>query len=261
MKYLKIWTNFAEAITPLADDEVGRLFRFMLRYAETGEEPSEFSGNELFLWWVAKRDIDNMAEESRRNSENGAKGGRPPKQDKPEETDINRHKPEETEEYREEPEESQKEKKRKERKEKETEKKDEREPQRRFNPPTVEEVAEYCRERNNGINAQHFVDYYTQGNWVLKNGRKMADWRAAVRTWEGNGYHNKPAGKTVSAQNYSQRDYSGEQEDAMRRMVGRTGRPAEQTAYNFTQRAYDDADDKIIQRMLAMGDETKGVTA
>ena len=93
------------------------------------------------------------------------------------------------------------------------------EPQKRFNPPTVDEVAEYCRERNNGINAQHFVDYYTQGNWILKNGRKMADWKAAVRTWEGNGYHNKPAIKTVPAQNYTQRDYSGEQAEAMARML------------------------------------------
>lgn len=90
---------------------------------------------------------------------------------------------------------------------------------RRFNPPTVEEVAAYCKERNNGINAQHFVDYYTQGNWVLKNGRKMADWRAAVRTWEGNGYHNKQNVKTIPAQQYAQRDYADEQADAMRRML------------------------------------------
>lgn len=93
-------------------------------------------------------------------------------------------------------------------------------PQKRFTPPTVEEVSEYCRERNNGIDAQHFVDYYTQGGWVLKNGRKMQDWRAAVRTWEGNGYHNnKPVLKTVPAQQYEQRDYSNEQSDAMRRMI------------------------------------------
>ena len=90
---------------------------------------------------------------------------------------------------------------------------------RRFNPPTVEEVAAYCKERNNGIDAQHFVDYYTQGNWVMKNGRKMADWRAAVRTWEGNGYHNKQNVKTIPAQQYTQRDYADEQADAMRRML------------------------------------------
>ena len=50
---------------------------------------------------------------------------------------------------------------------------------------------------------------------MLKNGRKMADWKAAVRTWEGNGYH-KPV-KVVPA--YEQRDYSGEDADAFNRMI------------------------------------------
>lgn len=55
----------------------------------------------------------------------------------------------------------------------------------RFKPPTVEEVADYCRERNNGIDAQHFCDYYTANGWkVGKN--SMKDWKAAVRTWETN---------------------------------------------------------------------------
>lgn len=59
----------------------------------------------------------------------------------------------------------------------------------RFTPPTVEEVAEYCRERKNSVDPVHFVDYYTSNDWkVGKN--KMKDWRAAVRTWERNGYSN-----------------------------------------------------------------------
>lgn len=57
-------------------------------------------------------------------------------------------------------------------------------PQKRFSPPSIEEVAEYCAERNNGIDAQRFVDYYSSIGWkVGKN--SMKDWRAAVRTWEG----------------------------------------------------------------------------
>lgn len=53
----------------------------------------------------------------------------------------------------------------------------------RFIPPTVVEVNTYCAERNNGIDAQTFVDFYTAKDWMIgKN--KMKDWRAAVRTWE-----------------------------------------------------------------------------
>lgn len=56
----------------------------------------------------------------------------------------------------------------------------------RFTPPTVSQVAEFCKERGNGINAEKFVDYYAAQGWVLKNGNKMKDWKAAVRNWEKN---------------------------------------------------------------------------
>lgn len=56
----------------------------------------------------------------------------------------------------------------------------------RFEPPTVEEVYNYCQERNNGIDAEKFVDYYQARGWELSKGRKVKDWKACVRTWEGN---------------------------------------------------------------------------
>lgn len=53
----------------------------------------------------------------------------------------------------------------------------------RFVPPSLEEVAAYCRERRNAVDAQHFLDYYTANGWkVGKNA--MKDWKAAVRNWE-----------------------------------------------------------------------------
>lgn len=53
----------------------------------------------------------------------------------------------------------------------------------RFTPPTLEDVAAYCRERGNGIDPQQFIDHYTSNGWKVGNTR-MKDWRAAVRTWE-----------------------------------------------------------------------------
>ena len=59
-----------------------------------------------------------------------------------------------------------------------------------FTPPSIDEVSAYCNERKNGIDPQHFVDFYEAKGWMVgKN--KMKDWKAAVRTWEGrqgNGY-------------------------------------------------------------------------
>lgn len=54
---------------------------------------------------------------------------------------------------------------------------------RKFTPPSVEEVREYCSERGNNVDPDKFVDFYDSKGWMVgKN--KMKDWRAAVRTWE-----------------------------------------------------------------------------
>jgi hypothetical protein len=57
----------------------------------------------------------------------------------------------------------------------------------KFIKPTVEEIRAYCRERNNIVDAERFYDYYESNGWkVGKN--TMKDWKAAVRTWERNGF-------------------------------------------------------------------------
>lgn len=53
----------------------------------------------------------------------------------------------------------------------------------RFIPPTVEEVREYCQSRNNFVDPEGFVNFYTSNGWkVGKN--PMKNWKAAVVTWE-----------------------------------------------------------------------------
>ena len=66
----------------------------------------------------------------------------------------------------------------------------------RFEKPTLSEIKEYCIERNNNVDAQHFYDYYESNGWkVGKN--SMKDWKAAVRTWERSEYR-KPTVKKNS---------------------------------------------------------------
>lgn len=53
----------------------------------------------------------------------------------------------------------------------------------RFVPPTLKEVEDYCRERGNGINAESFINHYEAVGW--KRGKSpIKDWKACVRTWE-----------------------------------------------------------------------------
>ena len=61
-------------------------------------------------------------------------------------------------------------------------------PRKRFTAPTLKEVSDYCTERENNIDAEHFINYYEARGWELSKGRKMKDWRAAIRTWEKNSY-------------------------------------------------------------------------
>lgn len=71
----------------------------------------------------------------------------------------------------------------------------------RFIPPTVEEVKKYCEERNNGIDANTFVDFYASKGWYVgKN--KMKDWKAAVRTWEGTHRGSKKAVKEMTVEDW-----------------------------------------------------------
>lgn len=54
--------------------------------------------------------------------------------------------------------------------------------EKRFAPPTPEDVREYCRGKGLSVDADRFVDFYESKNWYVgKN--KMKDWKAAVRNW------------------------------------------------------------------------------
>ena len=59
----------------------------------------------------------------------------------------------------------------------------EKSPTSRFVPPTIEQIRDYCIERNNLVDPERFYNFYQAKGWMVgKN--KMKDWKAAVRTWE-----------------------------------------------------------------------------
>lgn len=69
--------------------------------------------------------------------------------------------------------------------------KDKEEKRKRFTPPTLTDVKQYCEERNNHVDAERFIDFYESKGWVVGKS-KMKDWKAAVRTWEKNSTPQKP---------------------------------------------------------------------
>lgn len=154
MNWPKILTK--ERVEPLTIEERGALLTGIVAIAE-GLPIKKSSSPYLEMLLDSVRREMNM---SKRNAANGKKGGNPALKSKQE---IGK-----------------------------TAQKNDSEPvektakAKRFVPPQLEEVAAYCRERNNGIDPEAFVDHYETNGWRQGKGagRPIKDWKACVRTWE-----------------------------------------------------------------------------
>lgn len=194
-EYFCAYHSYIKQCKGLSDGELGRLFRALLEYSASGKVP-ELNGRESVAFDFMSANIDRDAESYKdtcnRNRENISKR-------------YERIRANTTvfETYQEKEEEKEKEKEELLKKDisNEISKKSTR--QKKFVPPTVEEVAAYCVERKNKVDAAYFVDHYTSNGWKVGK-QNMKDWKAAVRTWEKNGY-NQPSKKqdTVDPNGYS----------------------------------------------------------
>ncbi len=54
----------------------------------------------------------------------------------------------------------------------------------RFVKPTLEEVKEYCKQRNSSVDPIVFYDYFEVGNWIDSKGNKVKNWKQKIITWE-----------------------------------------------------------------------------
>lgn len=77
----------------------------------------------------------------------------------------------------------------------------------RFTPPTLEEVKAYCEERNNNVDAERFIDYYSANGWVQGKGKPIKDWKACVRTWEKNNTAKKDSSMVIPMPDYMRTSY------------------------------------------------------
>lgn len=82
IEYFCCYNSYRSKIAKLSDQEVGRLFRALMEYNETGER-QELAGRENVAFDFIADDIDrshaHYNERCNINSRNGKKGGRPPK--------------------------------------------------------------------------------------------------------------------------------------------------------------------------------------
>lgn len=198
MKYLKVFTDFEEAICCLTDEEAGRLFRAMLRYAADGTVP-ELPGTERVLWVTARQNIDREAAFCGKQAENGRKGGRPPKAKrtaaepgKKEAAGYDAHEsaapaaacgacPAEADaktQTTQKDNDKEKDKDSKEALSYESGKK------RGFLPPAREEIEAYCKKNGLNVDAAYFHTYYEQSGWRDGNGKRLRSWQQKLTAWD-----------------------------------------------------------------------------
>ncbi len=88
----------------------------------------------------------------------------------------------------------------------------------RFTPPTLDDVIKYCKERGNTVNTVKWHNHYTANGW--KRGKtSIKDWRAAVRTWEPEGFKPQPKKKIESPEESPRPDVSEADRKKVRGLV------------------------------------------
>jgi len=165
-EYVPIFFEWLDVTQDLTAEEKGNLIDAVVSYASGREYEHLLCGSCKIAFRFLKGQVDRNAAISdvRRQARQGKTQQPTTNDNKTEQTESNLPKEKE--------------------KEKEKDKEKKSKPQKRFTPPTTEEVAAYCKERNNGINPEYFVSYYATRDWELKPGQKVKNWRACVRTWE-----------------------------------------------------------------------------
>ena len=187
-----LYTSYLQQINLLNLEQRGALFTALLAYA-SGEDLPEMDGMTQMCFAFIKQDMDENREKyeavCQKRAEAGKKGGRPKTNGLEEEAKKTNAFPKKQEE----PNETK---------------------QKRFTPPTVQEVRDYINDKGYTVDAQRFVDFYDSKGWMIgKN--KMKDWKAAVRTWNKSG---ETPQKPTRFNNFHERDY--DYSDLERQLLG-----------------------------------------
>lgn len=217
LDYIKLYPETFSLISRYDITDRYFLIEAFANLAFYGNEPEWEQADRKWFVWPALQNLVNMSvqareRQARASRENGMKGGRPPK------TNPVSGKPGQTQEtysVSEEPHQT-----RISHAESDTESdndtdsdiESERETKPVFHPPTLEEVTVYIRENGCNVNPEKFFAHYESNGWRVGQ-NPMRDWKAAIRHWhltEKDQPQRRQPQRTVTAQQYEQRDYSQE---------------------------------------------------
>ena len=196
-----IYRSFVEAIEELDEKDQLAAYKALLAYGLDGVEPQSKGAAKAILL-MAKPIMDKNA----RKAENGRKGGeanRGKSEASSKQAEANVKQIEANEEQTEANSEKAEANKTYNIKDKTQEIKDIK--NRRFTPPSVDEVRAYCFEKGYTFDPEAFVAFYQSKGWKVGN-TPMKDWKACCVTWSKRKEAPRTQGKTKFS-NFEQHDY------------------------------------------------------
>lgn len=183
--WFKLWTHQKPMMDVLPDEVLGRAIKAAMHYFVSGEVPA-LGQLELVAFSSIKSSMDEAFADYERDVENGKKGGRPKRNGnkKPPvmEADLPHPPRTEAEADAEADADAEAEAEAEAETDKEGGMADKPPAPARFSPPGVEEVRQYCQERNYCVDPERFVNYYESIGWMVGKNR-MKNWKAALRNW------------------------------------------------------------------------------
>lgn len=174
--------SYYEAVRPLPNDQRLLMYDAILDYAIDGKMPQNLPPILNGYFTLLRPNIDSSIKHYSNSVENGKKGGRPPRKEPNKNPEKTQHKPSGN---RDKDKEKEKDKDKECDKDMECENKGADKPRTRthFSPPTVEQVAEYVKQRGSRVDPQGFIDFYASKGWMIGK-TPMKDWKAACRNAE-----------------------------------------------------------------------------
>lgn len=86
--------------------------------------------------------------------------------------------------------------------------KEENKNKKEFIAPTLDEVKKYVSDKKLKVDAEHFYNYFSEGDWIDSKGNKVKNWKQKILTWNGYTANQKEEKqKKTNYNNYEQRDY------------------------------------------------------
>lgn len=186
-----LYTDVHFTLQKLTDEQAGKLFKHILSYVNDDDPKLDNLILEIAFEPIKqslKRDLRRYEAICKRNKDNGLKGGRPKKKPrKPSGLINNPNNPDE-------PKKADSDSDSDSDNDNDNDNGIDNNKEKNIIPPPIFLITKYCKERNNGIDAEYFYDWYQTRGWKVGKD-KMKDWQSAIRTWEKR--NKKPESKLV----------------------------------------------------------------